>query len=174
MDLDKACAICGKKAVFYSVYLKQNLCKKHFERMLIKRVRSNMNSYKIRDQRFKLGNENKCGKGFLRFVFKDLENNLGKRLSSYTLEDFALCVMKFFLFHESPDKKIKEDNGLSPLFNVSEGEIISFFELKKITMQSINRNKKDEAVLRFLREIEERRPGGMISLVKAGVTLGII
>ena len=168
------CAICGKKAVFYSAYLKQDLCKKHFERMLIKRVRSNMNSYKIRNQSFKFGNENKCGKEFLSFMFKGLESNQGEMLSSYTLEDFALCVMKSFLFHDPPDKKIREDSRFSPLFNVSESEIISFFELKKTTMQSIARNKKDETVLRFLREIEGRRPGGMISLVKAGITLRII
>lgn len=57
---------------------------------------------------------------------------------------------------------------------MSENEIISFFKLKKITLQPITRNEKDEAVLKFLREIEERRPGGMISLVKVGMTLNII
>ena len=174
MDSDKTCSICGRKAVFYSPYLKQELCKKHFERMLIKRVRSNMNSHKTRKQSFIFGDENKCGNEFLKFMFKDLESSNGERLFSYTLEDFAVCVMKFFLFHDSPDKKIKQKNGFSPLFNVSEKEIISFFKLKKKDLEPVSRKGKDESVLKFLREIEERRPGGMISLVKAGISLGII
>ena len=174
MYLNKTCAICGRKAVFYSAYLKQELCKKHFERMLIKRVRSNMNSHKIRNQSFIFGDENKCGNAFLKFMFRDRESSNGEKLYSYTLEDFAICVMKFFLFHDTPDKKIEQKNSFSPLFNVSENEIISFFKLKKIDIEHVSRNKKDEFVLKFLTEIEERRPGGMISLVKAGIKLGII
>ncbi|MCL4398665.1 MAG: hypothetical protein M1322_00050 [Candidatus Parvarchaeota archaeon] len=174
MDVDKTCSICGRKAVFYSSYLKQDLCKKHFERMLIKRVRANMNSHNLKDTLFRLGKENKCGNAFLEFMFKDMESAGGSRLCSYTLEDFAVCVMSFFLFHDPPDKNINGKEGFSPLFNVSENEIISFFKLKKITLQPITRNEKDEAVLKFLREIEERRPGGMISLVKVGMTLNII
>ena len=174
MDSDKSCSICGRKAVFYSAYLKQDLCKKHFERMLIKRVRSNMNSYKVNDQSFIFGNENKCGKQFLKFMFNGRESDHGKKLYSYTLEDFAICVMNFFLFHDPPDKKIEQKDGFSPLFNVSENEIISFFKLKKKDVEKVRRNERDNSVLRFLMEIEERRPGGMISLVKAGIKLKII
>ncbi|MCL4376019.1 hypothetical protein M1558_00815 [Candidatus Parvarchaeota archaeon] len=174
MDSDKTCAICGRKAVFYSAYLKQDMCKKHFERMVIKRVRSNMSSHKTRNKSFVFGDENKCGKEFLKFLFKDMESSHGEKLYSYTLEDFAISVMKFFLFHDSPDKKIEQKDGFSPLFNVSENEIISFFRLKNKDVEKINRNGKDESVLKFLTEIEERRPGGMISLVKAGIKLGII
>ncbi|MCL5976009.1 MAG: hypothetical protein M1580_00225 [Candidatus Parvarchaeota archaeon] len=174
MDADKTCAICGREAVFYSSYLKQELCKKHFERMLIKRVKSNMNTNKLRSRLFRFGNENNYGRAFLEFMFKDLESKDGEKLYSYTLEDFAISVMKFFLFHEPTDKKIKNKDGFSPLFNVSENEIMSFFRLKKKTLQNAKRSGKDESVLKFLMEIEERRPGGMISLVKAGITLGII
>jgi hypothetical protein len=174
MDTEKKCVICGREAVFYSEYLKQDLCKKHFERMLIKRVKSNMNSYKIKNQNFKLGSENKCGKEFLKFVFRGMESENGKELCSYTLEDFAISVMSFFLFHEPSNKKIEGNEKFDPLFNVSEKEIISFFRLKKIKLNEIKRNKKEETVLSFLRDIEERRPGGMISLVKAGINLGII
>ncbi len=174
MDSYKTCAICGRKAVFYSAYLKQELCKKHFERMLIKRVRSNMNLHKIKKSSFIFGDENNCGKEFLKFMFKDMDSSSGEKLYSYTLEDFAVCVMEFFLFHNPPDKKIEQKNGFSPLFNVSEHEIISFFKLKKKDVEHITRNGKDEYVLKFLTEIEERRPGGMISLVKAGIKLGII
>ena len=174
MDTEKKCVICGREAVFYSEYLKQDLCKKHFERMLIKRVRSNMNSYKIKNQNFKLGSENKCGKEFLKFIVRDMESENGKVLHSYTLEDFAISVMGFFLFHNPSDKKIDDSGKFSPLFNVSENEIISFFRLKKVNLKAVKRSKKEEAVLSFLRDIEERRPGGMISLVKAGINLGII
>jgi hypothetical protein len=174
MDSNKTCAICGREAVFYSAYLKQELCKKHFERMLIKRVKSNMNANKLRNRLFRFGNENNCGRDFLAFLFKDLESKAGEKLYSYTLEDFAISVMKFFLFHDTADKKIKEKDGFSPLFNVSENEIINFFRLKKKILQEVKRSGKDEAVLKFLMEIEERRPGGMISLVKAGMALGII
>ncbi|MGC8533037.1 MAG: hypothetical protein ACP5MV_00160 [Candidatus Parvarchaeum sp.] len=174
MDTNKNCAICGRKAVFYSPYLKQELCKKHFERMLLKRVKSNINANKSRSRLFVLGNNNYCGRSFLEFMFKDMQGKGGDKLYSYTLEDFAISVMKFFLFHEPTDKKIKEKDGFSPLFNVSENEIISFFRLKKKILAGVKRNEKDEKVLKFLTEIEERRPGGMISLVKAGIELGII
>jgi hypothetical protein len=173
MDANKKCVICGRAAVFYSSYLKQELCKKHFERMLIKRVKSNINLYKINNKSFKLENQNKCGKEFLKFIFKGMESSGGKKLSSYTLEDFAICVMKFFLFHDAADKRIN-NRSFSPLFNVSENEIISFFNLKNIKLQSVDRNRKDKVVLDFLKEIEERRPGGMISVVKVGMKLGII
>lgn len=142
--------------------------------MLLKRVRSNMNSHEIRDKSFIFGDENKCGKEFLKFMFNDRESSHGEKLYSYTLEDFAISVMKFFLFHDPPNKKIEQKNGFSPLFNVSENEVISFFKLKKRDVEKISRSGKDESVLKFLSEIEERRPGGMISLVKVGIKLGII
>ena len=174
MDKGKNCSICGREAVFYATYLKQELCKKHFERMLMKRIRSNLNSYGIKDRYFKFENKNSCGMSFLRFFFKDRESSNGLRLYSYTLEDFALAVMRFFLFHEESRIKIRGKYGFSPLYNVSENEIAEFFKSKEKEISPITREGKDRAVLDFLKDIEERRPGGMMSLVKAGITLNII
>ncbi len=172
MDSENKCSICGKKSVFYSNYLKQNLCKKHFERMIIGRVKSNFTSKKIDKKGLYITKENHIGEEFLNFLFD--EKGKDTRLYSYTLEDFAVSVMRYFLFHEPSNKKIVEVGSFSPLFNVSENEIIEFFRLKKKELNEIERTGKDASVLKFLKEIEHRRPGGMISLVKAGMSLGII
>ena len=111
---------------------------------------------------------------FSGFFFKDNESRDGLMLCSYTLEDFALAVMKFFLFHEDSGIKIREKSGFSPLYNVSESEIAEFFRSKGKELPPLTRKGKDKAVLDFLKDIEERRPGGMMSLVKAGITLNII
>ncbi len=174
MDNTKKCLVCGKNAVFYSTYLKQDLCKKHFERMLIRRVRSNMLSNGIRGYSLRLGNENPSGLIFLRFLFKEEDTGKTMILKSDTLEDFSISVMKFFLFHENPKSKISESGRFSPLFNVSEKEIEAFFDLKKKKVSAKNRDERDSKVLNFIYSIEERRPGGMISIVKIGLELGII
>ncbi|EFD92945.1 MAG: hypothetical protein BJBARM5_0319 [Candidatus Parvarchaeum acidophilus ARMAN-5] len=174
MEESKKCAVCGKSAAFYSTYLKQNLCKKHFERMLIRRVRSNMASNNIRGYSFRIGNENKCGEAFLEFLFKEYTKGKTLTLKSNTLEDFSIVVMRFFMFQDEPKLKISEKESFNPLFNVSEQEIVSFFSLKNKKVTLKKRSEKEKAVLDFLSKLEERRPGGMISIVKAGVALEII
>lgn len=174
MDGVRSCAVCGKNAVFYSTYLKQDLCKKHFERMIIRRVRGNMASNGIRGYQFHLDRENSCGFAFLSFLFKEGKDSRKMNLMSNTLEDFSTAVMRFFLFHEETGLKIVSKGRFSPLFNVSEKEIVSFFAFKKKKVSAVSRNDRDNAVMQFILKIEERRPGAMISLVKVGIELGII
>lgn len=174
MDKINNCAICGRKSVFYSNYLKQHLCKKHFERMLIRRVRSNIISNGLRGKTFKVMRENKYGYAFLSFLFVDNKYNEEIKLKSYTLEDFAIEVMKFFLFSENKGLKVKGDGFFSPLFNISENEIYSFFLLKRRDIGKRERKGMENAILNFILKLEERRPGAMISIVKAGLDIGII
>ena len=174
MDNFKTCAVCGKKAAFHSAYLKQEFCKKHFERMLMRRIRSNMVSNGMRGHVFHLLNENPCGFDLLDFLFVEKSGSKKIDLSSHTLEDFAIAVMKYFLFHEESKIRIRGKDRFSPLFNVSEDEIFSFFSLKNKSVAKNRRRCKDQSVIDFLSEIEKRRPGGMISLVKAGIELEII
>lgn len=174
MDGNKKCSICGKAAVFHSPYLKQDLCKKHFEKMLLRRFRGNVASLKNRRDSVRIGRGNPLGREFLEFFFRDAGKGKYAEAKPHTLEDFAINVMRYFIFHEGSSKKIRGDGFFSPLFNISENEISSFFMLKKIKPRTKKRNGKDMYILGFLQEIEERRPGGMISLVKAGITLEII
>lgn len=174
MDDTKKCTVCGKNAVFYSNYLRHNLCKKHFERMLIKRVRGNMVSNGLRGRAFHIKDENPCGYLFLKFLFEEVEKSEKVDIKSGTLEDFSIAVMKFFLFHDETHLRIKEKGSFSPLFNVSEREIESFFQFKNRKVNFITRTGKEKSTLDIISRIEQRRPGAMISLVKAGIELNII
>ncbi len=90
------------------------------------------------------------------------------------MEDFAIAMFKYFSFNEKPKIKISGENFFNPLYLTSENEIIMFFKAKKKEIRLVERDDEEKYIINFLNSIEERRPGGMISLVKIGNRLGLI
>lgn len=171
MEGKDKCFECGRASYIFYPYLRQNLCRKHFQRLLMKRVNGILASNGIRGG-IKPSKDNRLGRRFLSFMSK--RGRTITPVSSNTLEDFALAVGLYFLFDRIPKIRIKEGNAFSPLYTTSEDEIISFFKSKGREPRPLKRNKEEEYVLDFLRGLEGRRPGGMISLVKMGIRLKII
>lgn len=162
------CAICGDDGYFYSPYLKQWLCKKHFEKMLIRRIRRNLLNNGIRAKKYKIL---KSTDGYLLLsrLFKEGESNI--ELDSYILENFAIEVLKYLMFNKEPSIKVKGNNYFNPLYNVSLDEIKAFYNLHGITGYKFE---FDEDLLGFLNKLEEKRPGSKISIVESGIILQII
>ncbi len=173
MDKQSAtCHICGRQAFFYSSYLGKHLCGKHFEKMLVRRVRSVVTTEIGQRKAFRKVMDGSAAFRFIDFVFRSGESDT--TLFNNVLEDFAIAVLGYFVFDEKPKIAVKSASGVSPLFTTSEKEIENFLKLKKLCGGSVKRRKRDAYVLNMLYELEGRRPGGMLSLVKIGRRLGII
>lgn len=170
---DENCSICGRTAVFYSAYLKQNLCKKHFEHMVFRRIRAAFASSGLKAKDCSLPRGNSAPAGMIRFLFKDSKGG-GIRLQTNTLEDFAVSIMEYFAFSKKPNISVNSKGTFSPLYTTSEKEIAAFLDLKGINFHEKKRKGLDAELLGILEDIEKRRPGGMLSIVKIGRTLGLI
>ncbi|MCW1293496.1 MAG: hypothetical protein QXV66_00740 [Candidatus Rehaiarchaeum fermentans] len=161
------CSLCNEDSYFYSTYLKQWLCKKHFAKMIERRIRRNIlnNKFKSKD-----GYEILKSTPAYKVLEKLFNKKGGIKLDSYILEDFALEVMKYFLNGENPVIKISKEDYFNPLYNVSLEELEAYCKLKNIEL-NIQYNDK---ILDFLNSMEKRRPGSKISVVESGRILGII
>ncbi len=170
----KTCKVCGNGADFYSPYLKKYLCRKHFEKMIIRRLSKIVTSEGMKSKGYRLDDDGSDAHRLLAFVFKE-DKGSGVRLSNLTMEDFALETMKYFTDKRyRPRVRISTKTSVSPLYTTSEGEIRDFLAAKNIVSAGRKRDAEDEWLLNFIRGFEERRPGGMISLVRIGNELEII
>lgn len=93
MEQDK-CKVCGRDAEFYSPYLKQHLCKKHFERMIIRRVSKVVTSAGLKSRGYRLKDDGSEAFRLIKFMFKE-DKNSKVALLNYTMEDFAVEVLKY-------------------------------------------------------------------------------
>lgn len=167
------CQTCGRGAYFYSLYLKQGLCKKHLEKMLVRRIKSTVLVKSYKQRRFRMLADGSLGYKMINFVFrKDQKSTL--LLKNITLEAFAIDVLKYFLMGKKPIHKIGSSEFFNPLYSTSEEEIMAFLDSKGLKYQKKKRAGLDAQILDIIKEIEKRRPGGMISLVKIGERMDII
>lgn len=167
------CNTCARESYFYSVYLKQGLCKKHFEKMLIRRARSALISKGYKQRKFKISDDSSAGSKMVNFIFrKDAKSSL--LLKNAVLEDFSVAVLRYFLTGDKPKYKIGSKTFFNPLYLISEEELEAFLKAKEIKYVKKEFRGKDLYILNFIRDVEKRRPGGMISLVKMGERIGII
>ncbi len=169
----KKCYICGRESVFYSEYLKQALCKKHLERMLTKRIRSTLISKNYKQRKFRLSSDGSDGYKIEKFVFRE-DANSSLKLMNFTLEDFSLSVLDYFLTGSKPKQKIGSKTFFNPLYNTSDLEIAAFLASKGEKTKPRKITKRQKYLMDFIRDIEKRRPGGMLSMVKMGEKIGII
>ncbi len=169
----KKCHICGRESSFYSEYLKQSLCKKHLERMLTKRIRSALISKDYKQRKFRLSPDNSDAYKIEKFVFRE-DNKSSLLLMNFTLEDFALSVLDYFLSGNKPKQKIGSKTFFNPLYTASDEEIAAFLTSKGEKTKPKKITKKQEYLMEFIKDIEKRRPGGMLSIVKMGEKIGII
>ncbi len=160
------CAICGREAYYYSEYLKQWLCKKHFEKMIVRRIRRNIINNGFYSKEYRILDSTEASK-LLRLLFK--EGN-GPILDTYTLEDFAEEVLEYLLLNKEPKIKVKDKNYFNPLYNSAREEIIAFAKLKNLEIKF----EENPKLLNFINELEKRRPGSKISIVNSALSLGII
>ena len=171
MEGQGKCFVCGKRSCVFYPYLKQHLCKKHFQRLLLRRVKGLLSSNGIHSS-IKPSGENPLGREFLSFV--SIGGKRSQLVGSNTLEDFAVAVGGYFLLDRKPDIKVSDGKRFNPLYTTSEDEIINFLGTKGTVKRPTKRKGDDALVLSFLKGLEARRPGGMISMVKTGVRLRII
>ncbi len=172
---DQNCRICGREAAFYSEYLKQALCKKHLEKMLVRRINGELINHGLgRQPAYRLKDDGSIGYKMNEFIFTRRSNS-GLKLGNEVLEDFAVEVFKYFTTGSKPKAKINGKNGFNTLYLTSEKEIAAFFMSKGLAVKEPSKKKGNEGYLMtFLEEIEKRRPGAMISIVKIGERLGLI
>ena len=169
----KKCYICGREAYFYSTYLKYYLCKKHLERMLIKRTRGAVISKGHKRRAFKLVNDGSDAYKLNTFLFKaDKKSNAVLR--NYTLEDFALVVLEYFLSKNKPKLRIGSNTFFNPLYTTSEDEISAFLISKGEKANPKPRTGREKYLLDLMKDVEKRRPGAMLSAVRIGEKIGII
>ncbi len=167
------CHICGRESEFYSEYLKQPLCKKHLERMLTKRIRSALISKDYKQRKFKLSPDGSDAYKMEKFVFR-VDKKSGVLLTNLTMEDFALSVLDYFLTGKKPKQKIGAKTFFNPLYTTSNEEITAFLESKGEKTKPKKLTKRQRYLTDFMKDIEKRRPGGMLSIVKMGEKIGII
>ncbi len=167
------CFTCGREAYFYSAYLKQNLCKKHFEKMLIRRVRSALISKGYKQKAFRMTDDGSAAYRMLKFVFKKDDNGT-VTLENSVLEDFALAVLEYFLTKKKPAHQIGLKTRFNPLYQVSEEELYAFLDMKGIKYKKKTHGGREGYLLDFMKDVEKRRPGGMLSAVKMGEKIGVI
>jgi len=107
------------------------------------------------------------------FVFRrDKDSTL--TLRNGTLDDFAVSVLKYFVKGEKPKQKIGSEKFFNPIYTTSEEELAAFFASKRIRYKKRKRGKADLYLLDFIKDIEKRRPGGMLSIVKIGEKMDIV
>ena len=167
------CYSCGRSAYFYSPYLKYNLCKKHFQKMVIRRIRSGLIANGIKDKKFRFAADDSLGFKLNRLIFKE-DKNSGTMLMNCLLEDFAMETITYFISGSVPAIKIKGKGYVSPLFLISEAEAIRFVESKSGNVGLVQRRAQDAVIFNLLTTVEKKRPGGLISLVKMGQRMEII
>jgi tRNA(Ile)-lysidine synthase TilS/MesJ len=160
------CSICGREGYFYSTYLKQWLCKKHFEKMIVRRIRRNVinNGYYANSYTIDLSLP---ASKILMLLFKQ---GTGPILYAHTLEDFVEEVLAFFFLNKKPSFKVKGEGYFNPLYNCSREELLYFAKLKEIELHFDNKLEFAD----FMEELEKRRPGSKISIVESAIKLGII
>ncbi len=167
------CFNCGRDAEFYSQYLGQSLCKRHFEKMLIRRARSSVVSKGYKRKGFRLKDDGTPAYRALKLIFAE-DPSSDITLGTGTLEDFAVGVMVYFASGKAPKKKVGGKTGFNPLYTTSNDEIRDLLSIHGEESSEKKRIGFDNDVLSLLKDVEKRRPGGMISLVKMGERLGII
>lgn len=167
------CHTCGREGVYYSMYLKQSLCKKHLEKMLVRRIRGALISRSYKQKRFRTANDGSAAHKMISFVFK-IDPKSSLTLRNGTLEDFAISVLRYFMEGRKPTKRVGSKTFFNPLYTTSEDEVYAFLDSKRVVYKRRQRKGKDRYMLDFIGGIEARRPGGMLSLVKIGERLGLV
>ena len=71
-------------------------------------------------------------------------------------------------------KKIAGKTSLNPLYTTSDDEIRDLLIIHGEKTAEKKRTGFDRDILNMISDVEKRRPGGMISLVKMGARLGVI
>ena len=171
---EHACIMCGRAADFYSPYLKQHLCKKHFEKMMMRRISKIVVSSGLKNRTYKFSDDGSDAYRMLDFTFR-LDGSSKTRLNNGTLEDFAVEILRYFTEKRyRPKIKIKGKDFINPLYTTSESEIADFLGAKNIKTTAKKRSEKERWLIGFLYDLEKRRPGGLISIVKIGARIGII
>ncbi|MEM0124557.1 MAG: hypothetical protein QXF41_03390 [Candidatus Micrarchaeaceae archaeon] len=165
------CYLCDDEAYFYSGYLRQNLCKKHFEKMLIRRIRGEVASRGFSRRKYKLVPDGSIGYKLNSFMFKP-SKDADTAMDNLLLDDFALAVLKHFVTKEKIDIKINGENYFNPLYLISKEEAIAFLRLKK--MDYAENKGGDADLVAILDRLEAKRPGAKISMVKSGIRAGLI
>ncbi len=167
------CSLCGKDAAFYSNYLKQYLCKKHLEKMLFRRINTTLLSAGLRKSAYSVPKGDSPGARMLQFMFR---NNTGEgvKLEANTLDDFAAALMSHFAFSRKIRISISSPRRFNPLYTTSDEEISALLSIKGIKFSGKKRDREDLYALEMLSDLERRRPGAMLSIVKVGARLGLI
>ncbi|MCL5009891.1 MAG: hypothetical protein M1433_02865 [Candidatus Parvarchaeota archaeon] len=173
MEAKNECHVCGREMYFYSEYLKSGLCAKHFEKMLVRRVRSAIISEGFRDRTFKIIKNDSAASRFLGLVFME-DDKSDLTLDTNTVEDFSAEVLEYFTLGTKPPAKVSHGNVFNPLYLTSEKEIIAFLKLKGVEGREKHRSEMDAYLLSIAETVEKRRPGAMISSVKIGREMDII
>lgn len=170
------CSICGKKGYFYDTYLKQSLCKAHFEKMIVRRIkRALINEFKATRFKFNLIDDNSIGFKVNKIIFGNATSNDHKpelTLENNLLDDFSLQVIRFFIGMGSPDIKVRYDSKFNSLYSLSLSEAIAFIKIHEPNFNFDVSSKND--ILDMIYKLESRRPGAMLSIVSIGRRLGII
>ncbi len=165
-----SCYLCNNEAYFYSKYLRQDLCKKHFEKMLIRRIRGDTATLGFSGNKYNLINDGSIGYKLNKFIFAKADKG-DVVIDNLLLDDFAISVFKYFVTKGKISVKVKDKNYFNPLYLISREEAIAFLKLKNIKYTVPN---KEDDLVRILKKLEDKRPGAMISIVKSGIRVGLI
>jgi hypothetical protein len=141
--------------------------------MLIKRTRGAVISKGYKRRAFKLINDGSSAYKLNAFLFKADKKSIIS-LRNNTLEDFALAVLEYFISKNKPKLKIGSTKFFNPLYTTSEDEIIAFLKSKNEKADLKPRTDREKYLLQFMRDIEKRRPGSMLSAVRIGEKIRII
>lgn len=165
------CYLCGDDAYFHSSYLKQKLCKKHFEKMMVRRIRGGVSSLGFSRKTYRLIPDGSIGYRLNSFFFRHPE---GKDIDvgNLLLDDFAMAVFKYFVTKEKTSMKVKSRDYFNPLYLISREEAAAFLKLKRIDYTETE--DKDADLASILDRLEAKRPGAKISIVRSGIAAGLI
>lgn len=135
---EKKCAKCQKKAI-WTDYTQINLCAKHLEETLEKRIRKYMRINKLinlkKTYHLEKNPENKheLTKYFLKKIFSNRLNisdtKSENKITSQTLDDNAQTLLNMFLYDEYKNQK-----KINPLSVITDDEAITLSKSLNITL----------------------------------------
>ncbi len=150
------CFNCGAKAEYKVKSLELPACSNCYSRIIEKRFKKAIKGIKSVSLTI-----NRPSDYVLKHLFEKagIKTSNGKHIKQFTLDDYAVSVIKSFFLNK--DLMLK---GFSPLSRISEEELINYSIINNLSFKGNTRSGIDKDIHSLLLSLDKRRPGVLFSI----------